>query len=259
MNCPSTDTLRNIAAGGSLFTDFIVLESVDSTNTYAKDLARHTNKGTIVVAKEQTAGRGRLGRTWKSDFAGALTFSLLFPAGFDLSFISPSLAAGEFVHKALFSFPEINSSDLLKIKWPNDLNAGDFKICGILAETTQAGDERRLIVGIGLNLAKFESDDDLLKRASSVEKEFGFLADIDSLFYALMREAEAVYSRKGFSEEYVNGFSYLNGLEVEYSQGRESDKLKARAVKINKDGSLKIALPSSKYEDILSVNSLNTD
>jgi BirA family biotin operon repressor/biotin-[acetyl-CoA-carboxylase] ligase len=125
-----------------------VTDRADSTNTRLLNrAARGAPEGTVLVAEEQTVGRGRMARRWISPPRAALTFSLLLrPA----TVPAPRqgwlpLLAGVAVAAALRG---VVSADIA-LKWPNDVMAGDAKLAGILAEST--GDA--VIIGIGLNVS----------------------------------------------------------------------------------------------------------
>ena len=127
------------------------LAECGSTNTEALQHLRDGGGPLILSASRQTAGRGRLGRAWRTDEAGddaALTFSvaLSLPAGLDLSGLS--LAVGCAVADALDP-----SGERIRLKWPNDLFLDGAKLGGILIETVPlAGEQRGVVIGIGLNL-----------------------------------------------------------------------------------------------------------
>jgi len=126
-----------------------ILPEVDSTNT---ELMRRARGGRIepvlLVAESQTAGRGRLGRSWASAAGDSLTFSLGLPlAPQDWSGLS--LAVGVAIAEALHP--------LVRIKWPNDLWVGGRKLGGILIETANsapadAQGPRYAVIGIGINV-----------------------------------------------------------------------------------------------------------
>lgn len=123
------------------------LAECGSTNTEALAHLRDGGGPIIISADRQTAGRGRLGRAWRSDDA-ALTFSLArsFPAGLDLSGLS--LAVGCTVADVLDP-----AGERIRLKWPNDLFLDGAKLGGILIETAPlAGERRGVVIGIGLNL-----------------------------------------------------------------------------------------------------------
>lgn len=143
---PAEAVWEKVAPGLAGFTVEVVPE-LDSTNS---ELMRRARAGqlepTLLVAEQQTAGRGRLGRAWHSRAGDALTFSLgmlLHPADWS----GLSLAVGIAVADALH--PDI------RLKWPNDLWLQDRKLGGILIETASSGGQaqRYAVIGIGLNVA----------------------------------------------------------------------------------------------------------
>ena len=114
---------------------------VSSTNTVLKEMT-DAKAGTVVIAEEQTAGRGRMGRSFISE-AGGLYMSVLFmPETVEEQLFIPILAAVA-VHKALSEYVKCS------IKWPNDILVNGKKLCGILAEAQG----RRVILGIGVNIS----------------------------------------------------------------------------------------------------------
>lgn len=124
-----------------------VLPQIDSTNT---ELMRRARAGHIepvlLVAERQTAGRGRLGRDWSSDTQAqgrTLTFSLGLPLT-PADWSGLSLAVGLSVVQSLH--PQ------LRLKWPNDVWLGDRKVAGILIETASVGQDRYVVIGIGINI-----------------------------------------------------------------------------------------------------------
>lgn len=144
-------------------TAFIVnLPSVKSTNSALAEMAADAPNGTVVTAIEQTAGRGQRGNTWESEPGKNATFSILLrPAEIG--------AAEQFVVSEAVALAVAETLDGLTagsgtevcIKWPNDVYAGDRKICGILIENTLTGRRiERSIAGIGINVnqAEFRSD-----------------------------------------------------------------------------------------------------
>jgi BirA family biotin operon repressor/biotin-[acetyl-CoA-carboxylase] ligase len=128
-----------------------VLPQIDSTSS---ELMRRVRAGqcepTLLVAEQQTAGRGRMGRDWHSQVGDSLTFSLSVPlAPADWSGLS--LAVGVSVAESLH--PDI------QLKWPNDLWLQGRKLAGVLIETAGAGTQRSVVVGVGINIAPHMSSD----------------------------------------------------------------------------------------------------
>ncbi len=152
--------------------NLITLEKTESTNTYAKALL---NSGeplrpfTVVFAKEQTHGKGRLSRTWESKKDNSLCMSLILSC-VNNPHITLLSALG--VHKALSEiFPEF------QIKWPNDIIAKGKKLCGILTEGTPNG----TVVGIGVNLNQTEFSEDISHKATSLKLLTGKIYSAEEL------------------------------------------------------------------------------
>ena len=117
----------------------------------------------LLVAEHQSAGRGRQGRAWQSALGSSLTFSLSLPlATADWSGLS--LAVGVALSEALDSNPSAAPGPHIGLKWPNDLwlvgdpNEGR-KLGGVLIETVAAGQQRLVVIGVGLNVLPFGADD----------------------------------------------------------------------------------------------------
>ncbi len=143
-----TDELRQaVAGGGRLWTSVEVVASTGSTN--ADLLARGGPEGQVLVAEEQTAGRGRAGRTWVSLPGASLTFSVLLrPASVPASARGwLPLLTGVAVAAGVRSAAGVAAG----LKWPNDVLVRDRKLAGILAEQSADGDV--VVVGVGLNVA----------------------------------------------------------------------------------------------------------
>lgn len=141
-----------------------VVARCDSTNTQLLDRARARGDAglrqhaadrqpCLLVAEQQTQGRGRFGRTWQSSAGASLTFSLaLVLDRHDLSGLS--LAVGVALAEALDA-----SGSRVRVKWPNDLwlvdrdgAQGGRKLGGVLIETTSIGERRWVVIGVGINV-----------------------------------------------------------------------------------------------------------
>ncbi len=130
----------------------IVLDEIDSTNRLVKELAQAGHsEGTVVFAERQTAGRGRLGRSFFSPAGSGLYFTILLrPQGAAGDALKLTVAASVAVAEAVEQTLGLG----LKIKWVNDLYLADKKVCGILAEgalRTDGGLEY-CALGIGMNV-----------------------------------------------------------------------------------------------------------
>ena len=141
-------------------------EELDSTNEKAKELCRtQMQRGLFVAAASQTAGKGRLGRSFYSP-KGGIYLSMVYElenGACNLELISS--AAGMAVRDTLYNIFNIDAG----IKWPNDILVDGKKICGILCETVNENDRPKyVIVGIGLNVRKCEFPDELAYTATSI-------------------------------------------------------------------------------------------
>jgi BirA family biotin operon repressor/biotin-[acetyl-CoA-carboxylase] ligase len=147
-----------------------VLPQVDSTNSElmrrcrAASLAALSNsalgspkppEAILLVAEHQNAGRGRLGRQWQSQAGASLTFSLGLPLQ-PAHWSGLSLAVGVSLAESLE--PANGKPPTLQLKWPNDLWLGQRKLGGILVETASWGDQRYVVIGVGLNVTPPEQD-----------------------------------------------------------------------------------------------------
>ena len=133
-------------------TPVYVLKTVDSTNTYLKRLALEgAAHGTLVLAEEQTAGRGRRGNSFFSPGNTGLYMSLLLrPESLDCDTQMMTVRVAVAVCKALESMTSVKP----RIKWVNDIYADGRKLCGILSEAVadlESGSVESIVVGIGLN------------------------------------------------------------------------------------------------------------
>ncbi|MBN1268311.1 MAG: biotin--[acetyl-CoA-carboxylase] ligase [Kiritimatiellae bacterium] len=169
--------------------------SIDSTNSEVKLLARRgADEGLVIVAAEQSAGRGRMGRTWISPADKGVYMSVLmrpsWPAS-DAGWLA--IIGGVAVAETLRS----RGIQGVTIKWPNDVLVNGRKIAGVLVEPSlKAGRIEFAVVGIGLNLGHEESDllgMHLEERATSCEAE-GTPLDRDDCIVGLIATLNQTYA-----------------------------------------------------------------
>lgn len=166
-------------------------DSLPSTNTEAaRQAASGAREGLCVVAREQTAGRGRRERTWLSPLDAGLYMSVLLRPRLDAR-VWPliTLAAALAVSDALSETCSLATD----IKWPNDILAGGRKLCGILAETAETMKGRACIVGIGVNLDDRAFPPEIASSATSIEAIAGRAPDADELMRSLVRSLSRWY------------------------------------------------------------------
>jgi BirA family transcriptional regulator, biotin operon repressor / biotin---[acetyl-CoA-carboxylase] ligase len=216
----------------ALIREVALLESVDSTNTYALDAGR---PGLLVIARRQTAGRGRQGRVWYSP-EGSVYLTLTVPS------TDPRLtiAAGVAAHETASSFA--TGSEPVEIKWPNDLIAGTRKLCGILCETRGG----MAAVGIGLNVGGAGWPPELSGSAVSLSELAGFTLEREQVVNVLVHTLEHwlnIYFHQGFKRVRDRFLRHgrLKGHELATEQGEPCS-----IVDMNDDGHLIIDVAGAR-------------
>jgi BirA family biotin operon repressor/biotin-[acetyl-CoA-carboxylase] ligase len=169
-------------------------EQLGSTQSMAHELARQgAEEGTLVIAEQQTEGRGRMGRKWHSPKGKGIWMSLVLKPQVSLQF-APQLTL--IVAVALCRAIRQVTSLPAGIKWPNDLLIHGKKISGILSESI-AEDEHPLyvVVGIGIsaNLREDDYTEELRSVATSLQLELGRPVDRMELLCEFLQELEALY------------------------------------------------------------------
>jgi len=166
-------------------------DSIDSTNTEALNQAKQgADEGLCIVAKRQTAGRGRHGRTWISEKDAGLYFSLVLRPKIENKFLPLlTLMSAVAVYDVLQELYKLKPD----IKWANDVHIDEKKICGILAEMTETKRGMVVVVGIGINLKSSNFPPELEEIATSIEQETNQKIDADKLLENLTRQLAKYY------------------------------------------------------------------
>jgi BirA family biotin operon repressor/biotin-[acetyl-CoA-carboxylase] ligase len=183
--------LNQSRLAGTRFADVRVHDELESTNTTLVEEARNgAPEGLVVVADHQTAGRGRLGRTWSAEPGTALLVSVLLrpPLPIDeipLVLMAAGLAACDGVEAAAGFRP--------RLKWPNDLVVDDRKLAGLLSEAA-GGAEPAVVLGLGINVAAGAYPADLATDAVSCAEAAGRPVDRTLLLTELLVALESRYT-----------------------------------------------------------------
>jgi BirA family biotin operon repressor/biotin-[acetyl-CoA-carboxylase] ligase len=197
-------------------------QTIDSTNNCARALAGcQAEEGTVVIAEEQTAGKGRLGRAWLATPGENLTFSVI---------LRPNLPPEEmnllplFVAVGIAAAVESAISMKVRCKWPNDLLLDGKKFAGVLMEGAVSNNAvDSVVVGIGINVNQTLFPPELAERATSLRLATGTFFDRDALFRAILLSLETEYdslSASGFQQVLPRWLSYapIVGRQVTISQ-----------------------------------------
>lgn len=234
----------------------VQLGVVGSTNTELKAMARDgALEGTVLVADSQTAGRGRLGRSWHSDGPWGLWVSVL---------LRPRIEAGRApflgMLMALAAARTVRKLTGLEagIKWPNDVEAGGFKVAGILPEAgTGPSGLEWVVIGLGINLKEPESafPAELKGRASSIAVLAGASPSRDAVLDAVLCELGSLYLSFLDGEddkliEEISSISTIEGKSITVFAGETS--YPATALRTEPSGALTVIDGEGKMISLLS-------
>ena len=166
---------------------------IDSTNQYAKRIAEEgAPDGTLIIADEQTAGKGRSGRTWVTPPAEAIAFTLLLRPKLSPDRISMvTLVMGLAVTNAVNSLYGVSAG----IKWPNDVVIKGRKLCGILTEmSAEVRQVNYIVIGVGINANLTSFSEEIRGIATSLRLELGQDINRAELIARVMAEFERLYA-----------------------------------------------------------------
>ena len=218
-------------------------DSIDSTNLEAMRQARAgAPEGLSVVAREQTAGRGRLDRSWHSQKDAGLYFSIVLRPALEMNRwpLLPLMAALA-VSDALMKSCGLPTD----IKWPNDILANERKLCGILVETVETVNGSAAIVGIGINLTSEALPKDLRSTATSIREITNGKPDAEEVLIELLKaiaERYDVLQSAGGCEhtlrEWCANSSFAFDRQVRVSLGGDSFIGNTRG--LERDGGLRV-------------------
>ncbi len=242
--------------GDSIFgKNLIVKEAISSSNVLLKKYAKEgAPEGTVVVADEQTAGLGRMGRQWLSKKCENLLFSVL---------LRPDLPPHKvFVLTMVFSLAGIDAVKEVSglnagIKWPNDIYMGQKKLGGVLTEFSVLGGKVDYVVlGMGLNVNwRPEGEQTVLYETSSIRSETGERISRERLLTELLKQLEIYYLKalkkkegRGMLYERWNERSLVLGKSVVVETGR--GRVCGEAAEIDENGALMLITDEGKKERI---------
>ena len=226
------------------------IEAVPSTNNYLFDLVekKDLDEGLVIITDNQTAGKGLGENHWESEAGKNLTFSILLKP----FFLKPEQ---QFVLTQIVSLAilkackkELNS-ELLKIKWPNDIYAGNKKLAGILVQNIIKGNSiSHSIIGIGINV----NQENFVSNAPNPVSMIQLLEKplkLDSLLTDILSEIEKIYqpltteTTSWLNNNYTNN---LYRIDQTYFFTDKDGRFRGEILGVNNYGQLKVKKPSGQ-------------
>lgn len=149
--------------------ELLMINEIDSTNAYLQRFGDpELGNANVCIAEQQTAGRGRHGKSWKSSYGGSLLYSISWMfSEMPKDFSALTLAVGVEVKETL---DDLGFSGI-QLKWPNDLLIADAKLGGILLEVAQRKQGIHLVCGLGLNVQAGISDPSIEHSVAALEDQ----------------------------------------------------------------------------------------
>jgi len=221
-----------------------IYDELVSTNLELRSIALNgAEAGTVIAARRQSGGKGRMGRSFSSPEGGVYFSMLLKPEdpGKQLLLLTPLAAVA--VYRTVKELCNVECS----IKWPNDLMCSGRKLCGILTEAVTVGSRVNVIVGIGVNLNTAEFPAELKETAVSVKQLTGEDTDIELFVHRLADELTKVYSDKNALEFYR---AHCINIGKRISVIREDREISGLCLGVNDDFSLRIRYDSGDVENV---------
>ncbi len=224
-------------------------DCLESTNTEAINQAkRGADEGLCIVARQQTAGRGRKGRIWISGKDAGLFFSIVLRPAIEMRFLPLiTLMSAVAVHDTLETLYKIDCD----IKWVNDIQVGGKKICGILAETCETPKGLAVVVGIGINLKSLNFPPEIAEIATSIEAQTNNAPNAEDLLqkltFFLSEYGACFYGTNGAEKirtEWVARSSYAFGKNVKVML--ENETTEGTTCGIEENGALRVRLDSGE-------------
>lgn len=211
-------------------------DEVGSTNDVALEMARSgAPEGTVVVAKNQTRGKGRRGRSWLAKPGDSIMLSAILRPETPLTRYSElAFVAGVAAAELL----EVDCGLRPSLKWPNDVLIDDKKLVGILVEVANGA----AVIGIGINILQTELPPEISDRATSVAIEGGCCTDVERLTERLIRILFAFCARP-FEEIMTQWRKYMWGIGRSVAVDTEGGTISGSIAGVDADGALLIDTP----------------
>ncbi|MFV9510668.1 biotin--[acetyl-CoA-carboxylase] ligase [Tepidibacillus sp. LV47] len=234
--------------------EIIYLPEVDSTQRVAHELARNgALHGTVVITDNQTKGKGRLGRNWFSRKGKGIWMSFILRPSFPYHHAPQiTLFTSVILANTLKKLYKVN----FMIKWPNDIYINGKKVSGILTEIHGEQDQiHYMIIGIGINTHQIDFPEELKEKATSIEKEIGYVPkriEFITYFFSEFEQEYLHFLKDGFAPYYkqYNNALYGKGKRIKLRQFNE--EIEGTIVSIDQNGYLILRQDNGREEKVVS-------
>lgn len=229
-------------------------DQIDSTNIRAKQLGEEgVPHGTLIVAGQQNAGRGRRGRTWESPPGVSIYMSIVLRP--EMAPVKAPMLTLVMALSAADSLKECTGLDV-QIKWPNDIVLNGKKLAGILTEmSTEMDYINHVVIGVGINVNTGQLPEELEEKATSLRLETGRIIRRSEMIASIMKEFERNYQlfieTQGLRQMQEKYNSLLINREKEVRILGVKEEYAAYALGINEKGELLVRRDNGEIEAIL--------
>jgi BirA family biotin operon repressor/biotin-[acetyl-CoA-carboxylase] ligase len=227
-------------------------DTLESTNDKAKEIAAYSEEGTVILAREQTKGKGRLGRVWSSTKDKDILMSIILKPEIQIKDIPKITLVGATAINMALRDIGIDS----QIKWPNDIVIENKKVSGILTEmSSNSRDINYVIMGIGINVNQDIQDipEELQYKSISLKIVKNSVIDKRELLNNILERFRTLYMpfrSNGDMEKVINIYrenSIVIGKEILVIKGKDKIR-KGVAIDINHRGELLVEFPEGLEE-----------
>jgi|MGYP001086473899 BirA family biotin operon repressor/biotin-[acetyl-CoA-carboxylase] ligase len=250
----SAEAIKSLLTTSYMGREIEILQKIDSTNNYAKEIAKSNaiKQGYTIISEAQTAGKGRMGRSFESPPDTGIYMSIILRPNFSIE-LTQLLTSCVAVAVA-DAVDRLYNTDT-KIKWVNDLFLNSKKYCGILTEASisfESGQLEYAIIGIGINAKSIKNSlsPEVLEIATSIEDECDKTVTRNTLIAEILNSLEKYIENiesKNFMNEYRK-CSFIIGETVIVTSNGESKK--ALAVDIDDNAGLVVRYENGTTETL---------
>ncbi len=247
-----TDKIRSCVVKEGYLKDIIYFEQLDSTNKYAKE--NKISSDVLVITSHQKSGIGRFGRVWEAEKDENITITLV--KNFNLAIDEAHLVNFYTSYILIMVLKEKfsrYSNDQFFLKWPNDVMLNNKKVAGILTELQNLkSDNKKFLIGIGVNVNQKEFTDFLKIKATSFYKEFLKKTDLEELIIMIIEKFYENLVLINSGEKLLTLWKQNTNIinkKISIRTVEDAKEIKAKVLDIDLDGGIKVEIENgNKYK-----------